>query len=415
MSSSLVALAGLSLFLLGYRFYSKHISHRIYGLDDSIKTPAHELADGVDYVPTKKHILWGHHYSSIAGAAPIVGPAIAVIWGWVPAFIWVVFGTILIGAVHDFGALAISLRHKGESIGKITESIIGPRSRFLFLTLIFLLVFIVAAVFALIIATLFVSYPGSVIPINFEIAVALLIGYTIRRKGGSIVIPSILALIGLYATVLVGWKFPIHAVDIASPLVQWFSTADVWSAFRETVSLGVPDYELIRTGEIMFWIHFLFIYGFIASVLPVWTLLQPRDLINSHQLIIGLLLIYAGLFIANRPIVAPAFNPGAEGSPPFIPFLFITIACGAISGFHSLVSSGTTSKQVDKMTDARPIGYGGMLAEGTLALVAVLAATAGFSSLQAWTSHFESWGHAGSLSMKIGAFVEGCAVFLGSV
>ena len=410
MNSVTIALLGITVFYVGYRIYSKFLTEKIYGLDNSFITPAHELQDDVDYVPTKKSVLLGHHYSSIAGAAPIVGPAIAVIWGWLPAFLWVVLGSVFMGAVHDFGALVISLKHKGKSIGKITESILGPHSRTLFLIVIFLLVLIVIPVFSLIIAILFVDYPGSVIPINFEIFVAIIVGLTTYRSKRNMTLPSIIALLMLYFFIFIGWQYPVHITDFAGPFVKLFTSSQTWVQF-----LATGDYTLIRDAEILVWIHILMIYGFIASTLPVWILLQPRDYINSHQLIVGIGLIYLGLFFAHKPIVAPAFNMNPTGAPSFFPFIFITIACGAISGFHSLVSSGTTSKQVNKMTDARIIGYGGMLGEGLLALAAIMAATAGFDHLSAWTAHFESWDHSNALASKISAFVEGSSVFLSSI
>lgn len=345
--------------------------------------PAHQLEDGIDFVPTKRHILFGHHFSSIAGAAPILGPAIAVIWGWLPALLWVVFGSILMGAVQDFGSLVLSARHRGQSIGALTERIIGPRSKLLFLVIIFLLVFIVIAVFAFVIATLFVNYPGSVIPINFEILVAIFIGrWAYKRKKG-LLIPSIVALLLLYAMTYVGFLYPI----------QW------------------PEAYWIGGSEVLSWIVFLMLYGFIASVLPVWTLLQPRDLINSHQLIVGLVFIYLAIFIAQPAMDAPAVRTESVGMDWF-PFLFITIACGAISGFHSLVASGTTSKQLNKMSDARAIGYGSMIGEATLAVAATIAVAAGFENSAAWHHHYSDVGHASSLGSKLSAFVDGTASFI---
>jgi len=345
-------------------------------------TPAHTHNDGIDYVPTRREVLLGHHFSSIAGAAPIVGPAVAVSWGWVPALLWVVFGTIFLGAVHDFGTLVISLRHKGESIAHVCERVLGARARNLFLIVILFLVWMVIAVFALVIGVLFSKFPASVLPVNFEIIIALLIGWFINRRGGNILIPSLLAQVSLLIMIYLGTLYPI-------------SLAPVFGEF-----------------ELMAWIVFLLIYSYIASTLPVWLLLQPRDFINSHQLFLGLGAMILGLIIVHPPIVAPAFNPNPSGAPPWFPFLFITIACGAISGFHGLVSSGTTSKQINKWTDCRQVGYGGMLGEGVLALLATLAVAAGFSSSSEWHSHYASWGAANGLSAKIGAFVKGSSSFI---
>ncbi|NIV46687.1 MAG: hypothetical protein GWN46_07670, partial [Gammaproteobacteria bacterium] len=328
-----------------------------------------ELEDGVDYVPTRLGVLWGHHYTSIAGAAPIVGPAIAVIWGWLPALLWVALGTVLMGAVHDFAALVISLRHRGRSIGEIAGRVISPRVRTLFLLIISLLIWIVLAVFAFIIGTLFHDNPGAIFPINVQILVALALGWLVHRRGVGILVPSLLGYGLLLAAIFQG------------------------NAFAES-------FPAIADLPVATWVWILLLYSFVASVLPVWLLLQPRDYLNAHQLITGLVLLSLGLLVLHPTIQAPVVNLTPEGAPPMIPFLFITIACGAISGFHGLVSSGTTSKQVGCMTDARPIGYGGMLGEGTLGLLAVLAATAGFATTEDWSSHYASWGAASGLDRQ---------------
>jgi carbon starvation protein len=381
MNAALLAFFSIFCFFLSYLFYSRFLGKKIYKLDSNIITPAHEFKDGIDYVPTNKHVLFGHHFTSIAGAAPIIGPAIAVIWGWLPALLWVVIGTIFIGAVHDFGCLVISAKNKGHSIGDLTGNIIGKRARALFLTIIFFLTWIVIAVFAYVIATLFAQFPTTVLSVNIQIIVAITIGIIIYRTRFGILIPSIIALIILYTFIYLGVYFPVHLPAFVG-------------------------------GQVESWIILLFVYAFIASVLPVWLLLQPRDFINSHQLFVGLGIMYLGLFILHPPMVAPALNLGVEGGLPWFPFLFITIACGAISGFHGLVGSGTTSKQINNISDARMIGYGAMLGEGSLGLMSVLASTAGFATLAAWKSHYSSWSTAGSMDAKVGAFVNGGAYFL---
>lgn len=383
MRADLLAIIIISFYGLAYLFYSKFLAKKIFKLDNKNKTPAHEMEDGIDYVPTRKHILFGHHFASIAGAAPIVGPCIAVYWGWVPALIWVVLGNVVMGAVHDMGALLISVRHKAKSIGTIAGDIISTRAKFFFLLIIFFLIWVLSAAFAVIIARLFVSFPGSVVPINIAIVLALAIGFLIYRTNIKILIPSLIALILLYASIPLGLEFP---VDLTS-------------------MLGYSE-----DGAVAFWVIYLMIYGFVASVLPVWVLLQPRDYINSHQLIVGLGILLLGIFVTQPEIVAPAFNLNATDSPPWFPFLFVTIACGAVSGAHGLIASGTTSKQINKETDIRPIGYGSMLIEGTLALLAIIAATAGFASKEKWHIHYKSWAY--SSKHGLDAFVEGSASFL---
>jgi carbon starvation protein len=384
MNAALLAAGVFAVFAVGYRVYSRLLAERVFGLRNDEPVPSRELEDGVDFVPTPKHVLWGHHYTSIAGAAPIVGPALAVIWGWLPALLWVTVGTVLMGAVHDFAALVISLRNRGSSIGEIAGQVISPRVRTLFLLIISFLIWIVLAVFAFIIGTLFVQTPGSIFPIWVQIVVAMALGWLVYRRSVGILAPSLVGYVLLLAAIFYG------------------------NAFAE----AVPAIAEVSVGT---WVLILMAYSFVASVLPVWLLLQPRDYLNSHQLLTGLTLLTLGLVILQPTIQAPAVRLWPEGAPPLIPFLFITIACGAISGFHGLVSSGTTSKQVGCMTDARPIGYGGMLGEGTLGLLAVLASTAGFASAGEWHSHYASWSAASGLGPKLGAFVEGGAHFVSAV
>ncbi|MBJ17807.1 MAG: carbon starvation protein A [bacterium] len=384
MNAATLAALVLVTFALGYRFYSGFLSRSIFALSPHEPVPSRELKDGVDYVPTRLHVLWGHHFASIAGAAPIVGPAIAVIWGWVPALIWVCVGTVFMGAAHDFSALVISARHQGRSIGDIAGRVVSPRVRTLFLIIISLLIWVVLAVFAFIIATLFVSNPSSIFPINIQILVAMILGWLVYKRGFPMFLPSLVCYAGLLVAIFYG-----GAVAHALPALTSIS--------------------------ITTWVCLLLAYSFVASVMPVWLLLQPRDYINSHQLVTGLFVLSAGLLVLRPEIVAPALNAAPEGAPSLIPFLFVTIACGAISGFHGLVSSGTTSKQLSRMTDARPIGYGAMLAEGFLGLMAVLAATAGFESSADWWTHYSSWGAANGLAAKLDAFVSGGASFVAAL
>lgn len=381
MNAAVIAVLVLILYFLAYRFYSSFLSKRIFGLSDDEITPANEINDGMDYVPSKKPVLFGHHFASIAGAAPIIGPAIAVFWGWLPAVIWVCLGTIFMGAVHDFGALVVSARNQGRSVSDLAGTLISPRARTLFLVIVYFLIFFVIAVFAYAIAALFVKFPSSVIPVNFQIVVAVLIGFLFYRRGIGILWPSLVALILLYFMMWVGAKFPVHL-------------------------------PAVMGSEIVTWIILLMVYSFIASVLPVWTLLQPRDYINSHQLLVGLVIIFAGLFVAMPEMQAPMININETNSIPWIPFLFVTVACGAISGFHGLVSSGTTSKQLNKMTDARFIGYGGMIGEGSLAMLATLAVAAGIEH-SVWLNKYATWHTAAKGG--IANFVEGSSSFLSAL
>lgn len=389
MNSVVIVIIAMGLFyFVGYRFWSRLLADKVFQISDSERTPAHNpaLRDDVDYVPTRKAVLWGHHYASVAGAAPIIGPAVAVFWGWLPALLWVVFGTIFIGAVHDFGALVLSARKDGHTMADIAGDLIHPRVRLLFQIIIYFLIWVVLAVFGFAIGVLFDQYPAAVIPVNFQIIVALAIGFTLHRKGKNILLPSIIALLLLYAMIPVGVEF------------------------QSLVQLNLLTGETgpgVHIQAVTWWAIILIVYSAVASVLPVWMLLQPRDYINSHQLIVGLALLVLGLFVLHPDMAAPAINPEPTGAPPLLPLLFVTIACGAISGFHGLVSSGTSSKQMDKMSDARAIGYGGMLGEGMLAVIATVAVAAG---LENWGEHYHSWNESGIRA--IANFVAGAANFV---
>jgi carbon starvation protein len=405
--SSIALLAvGILAFLSGYLIYSRYISRFIYRLDPDFVTPAHEFEDGVDYLPTNRHVLFGHHFTSVAGAAPIVGPAIAVIWGWLPAFLWVVLGTIFAGAVHDFGTLWISTRHKGNSIGTLAATIVGSRAKVLFLLIIFFLLLLVNAVFAVVIANLFIGNPGSVLPVWGSLAVALAVGLLIYRARVGLLWPSLGALAALYIMIWLGQYVPFSLPDFFGFVP---SVAQQVAAGGDAVAAAAAaQVDGVRAG----WVILLFVYAFFASVLPVWLLLQPRDYVNSHQLFVALGIIFMGVILTNPDVVAPAINTNLPAdAPSWFPLLFITIACGAISGFHGLVASGTSSKQLDKETDARYIGYGGAIGEGLLALTTILATTAGFAiyaGLDGWHDHYGTWASASAGATT--AFVNGVGV-----
>ncbi len=410
METLLIALGALVLYFVAYHTYGKWLARKIFKLDENAVVPSVALNDDKDYVPTSKSVIFGHHFTSIAGTGPIVGPALAVIWGWVPALLWVLFGSIFIGALHDFGSLVVSIRNRGQTVGDIAGRMLTPRTRVLFLSILFMALTIVLAIFGLVIAAVFKEYPAAIFPCLVQIPLAVLIGVYLHRKGVNLLIPSLIALALMYLTVYYGDK---------GFLGEW----NLWLANLKT----------------MYWVAFLLVYSYIASVLPVWALLQPRDFINSLQLLSVIALVVIGLIVAGlfggapaagetvRPaleIVAPAFEKSPEGAPWIFPFLFVTIACGAISGFHCLVSSGTSSKQIRCETDAQFVGYGSMLTEGFLAVLVILACVAGIglgikgdgdsliSGEAAFHARYGSWDAAKGLAAKVGAFVEGSANFL---
>ena len=378
MNAVVLAAIGLLAVFSGYRFYSKFIAEKIYRLDPDFKTPAHAMRDDVDYVPTNRVVLWGHHFTAVAGAAPIIGPSIAVVWGWLPAFLWVVIGTMFFAGVHDFGAIWASVRNKALSVGSLTGEVVSHRARNLFMIVVFFLLLMVNAVFAVAIAGEFINTPASVIPAWSAIVVAVAIGVLLYKVGVGITWPTVVGTVVLYAVIALG-----EAVPVALP----------------GTFLGLAPAAQ--------WILVLFAYAAVASMLPVWLLLQPRDYINGIQLFVGLGILYGAVLVAGPTVVAPAINPDLPpATPPIMPLLFVTIACGAISGFHGLVSSGTTSKQLDTETDARFVGYLGSLGEGALAIVAIIAVTAGFTMTE-WRAAYvdTTFGAVGGIS----AFVQGGA------
>jgi carbon starvation protein len=398
MNAIWLAVAALIVFLAGWRWYSKFIAERIYRLDPNYVTPAHRFRDGIDFVPTRKWVLWGHHFTSIAGAAPIVGPAIAMYWGWGPALAWIVLGTVFAAGVHDFGALVLSVRHRAQSVGTLADQLVGRRAKLLFLFIILILVLMVNAVFAWVIANLFIGNPASVLPVVLQVPIAIWFGYTVMRKGGRMLVPSLIALVAMYGTAVVATRVEWLQVDFQG----WLGGAGA-----ENALFGLDA----TSAAFLLWIGILMAYVYIASTLPVWKLLQPRDYINAQQLVVGLLVLYGGLLVLRPDVTAPAYNASAEVS--WFPLLFITIACGAVSGFHGLVSSGTSSKQLDKETDARAVGYLGAVGEGTLALITVIAVATVFASQAEFHDSYSSFAVAGAEG--INHFVAGAALLAGGV
>ncbi len=389
----LMAVAFLG-YIVMYWTYGKFIAKKIFKISDSAVAPSKRFEDGIDYVPTRKEIIFGHHFASIAGTGPIVGPAIAVIWGWLPALLWVFLGSVIMGGIHDFGSLIISMRNEGKSISDITSRYINQRARFLFFIIVFINLWVVIAIFGVIVAIIFSMYPASVAAVWLQIPIAMALGYFIRR-GSNLNVTTLIAVILMYGVMVLGYYFPFEIPPL----------------------FGIP-----ATG---IWTILLLIYCYFASVLPVTMLLQPRDFINAYQLFIGIILLVGGAVLScfgcNLELVAPPLQLHPAGAPPMWPILFITVACGAISGFHSLVSSGTSSKQVRTEKDALFVGYGSMLVESVLAVLVLVAVAAGIgmgyttasgetlTGMQAWTTHYASWTAAEGLGSKISAFVVGAA------
>lgn len=342
MNSLVVAISGIVLLIIGYRFYGTVIE-KLWGIDKTRKVPSETLYDGVDYVPAKHWtILFGHHFSSIAGAGPIIGPVLACVYfGWVPALLWIIFGTIFIGGVHDFSSLIISVRNEGKSIADITQSVMGKKTKIIFSIFLFLALILVIAVFTATTAQTLVSEPKIVVPTFGLIFVAILIGFMIYVWKKNYILSTVIGLMLLALLLFSGNYFP------------------------------------IKVNNIKIWMLILLAYSYMASVLPVNLLLQPRDYLSAYLLFFGMVFGYLGLILTHPNINTPAFTGFGSSIGNLWPMMFVFIACGAVSGFHALISSGTTSKQLSNEIDAKKIGYGAMVTEGALAILALLSVSAG--------------------------------------
>jgi carbon starvation protein len=357
----LFVVAALVLYYLAYKFYATFLSEKIWKLDPNRQTPAYKYEDDFEFVPTDTPVVTGHHFTSIAGAAPIVGPVVAAIWGWLPALLWIVFGTIFLGAVHDLGALVASLRHEGRGIADFLKDLLGARAMQLMYVVVFFLLVLVSAVFVHVIAVLASAFPAAVYSVWVEIPLAIVIGLLIKNK----------------------WKVNLY---LASGIAVAIMYAMIWFGVRYPLALTYDQ-----------WIVILLVYMVIAARLPVWLLVQPRDFINGIQLIIALFLATLGVvalsLMGGATLSAPAINAAPAGAPPIWPFLMVTIACGAISGWHSIVGSGTTPKQLKNERDAKVVGYGSMLGEGYLAVIALLTAVVGLGAA-GYENFYSAWGKA---------------------
>ncbi|MCM8822737.1 MAG: carbon starvation protein A [Candidatus Omnitrophica bacterium] len=351
-STGLLILVLIS-FAIAFKFYGRYLE-RIWDTKSEEKTPAHTKYDGIDYVPAKHWIiLFGHHFSSIAGAGPILGPVIAgVLWGWGPALLWIVLGSVFLGGVHDFSSLVLSLKHNGETIGQITKNILGEKSKIVFSFFLWLSLILVIAVFAAVTAKTFIEEPRIVIPSFVFIFIAILFGFLVYRKNANFILVTIVSILLIAFFLYVGKNIPVR-IPLENP--------------------------------IKIWIAILLLYAFVASVMPVNILLQPRDYLSSFILFFGLFFGVLGIFVSHPSTNAPFFVSFNSPKGPLVPMMFVMIACGAISGFHSLVSSGTTSKQIPDARHSRRIAYGSMLTEGVLASMALVCVVAGLY----WNSPFQ--------------------------
>jgi carbon starvation protein len=346
MNSLIVAIFSLILFALGYYLYAAFIERKVWQIDFTKKTPAVLKDDGLDYVPAKHWtVLFGHHFASIAGAGPIIGPVIACsLFGWGPALLWIIVGSIFIGGVHDFSALMLSLRHHGATVGHVAESVLSRRSRLVFSLFLWLALILIVAVFTAVTAQTFVAEPRIVLPSFGILLCAILLGFMLYHWQIKQWLATLISLALMVFFIYLGLLFP--------------------------VAINLPQAATI-------WIIILLIYAFFASILPVNILLQPRDYLSAFILFFGLALGYLGIFVSLPKMNAPMFVSSQSPQGPLWPMMFVIIACGAISGFHSLVSSGTTSKQLPHKPAAKRVTFGGMILEGVLALLAIISVCAG--------------------------------------
>lgn len=347
MSTLIIAAILILWLILGYKIYGSFIEKKVVKVDNSRPTPARESYDGIDYFPAKKPLLFGHHFSSIAGAGPIIGPLLGVLYfGWLGALLWVALGSVFLGAVHDYTSLMTSVQNKGTSLAAISEKTLGIRTKIIFSFFLWLSLVLVIAVFAVVSSQTLVSQPEIVIPTFGLIFIAMIFGWLTYKKGINILVGTVLALFLLFLLIYLGDLLPVE----------------------------LPAQIFGMSGQ-NFWFYILIIYSLFASSLPVWFLLQPRDYISTWILFLGLGLGYLGLIVSNPSINAPPFVSFTSKGGPFWPMLFVIIACGAISGFHSIVAGGTTAKQLPDESSGKLIGYGGMVTEAALAGLVIFIAS----------------------------------------
>src|SRR6476646_3914855 len=346
-----IIIGALCAIAISYRYYSAFIAAKVLALDDKRPVPSQTMYDGHNYYPTNKWVLFGHHFAAISGAGPLIGPVLAAQFGFLPGLLWLVIGVCIGGAVHDFMILAGSVRRKGKSLADMARTEISPLSGLVAGIAILFIVVIALAGLGLVVVNALAESAWGTFTVAFTIPLALLMGlYMYRIRPGKIAEASILGVVGLLFAVYLGGR------------IADSSFASAFTLQRNTLIIAMAA------------------YGFIASVLPVWMLLCPRDYLSSFLKIGTIALLVVGVFLANPVLPCPTINPlTANGGPTFpwggiFPFVFICVMCGAVSGFHALVSSGTTPKMIDKESHIRPIGYGAMLIEGLVGVVALIAA-----------------------------------------
>ena len=348
---SILIFSGLFFFFVGYRYYAGRLDREVIQPDNSVSTPAVMQGDGVDFVKSKPLVLFGHNFASIAGAGPVIGPIVAMHhFGWAVTLAWILLGNVFIGAVHDYLALMVSVRNRGSSIADIAEKTMGIRAKSVFSIFLVLAMLLVIAVFGVVAAKTLIAQPQMVLPTFAIIPISIALGWFLYYKNTDLAVSSIIAVAGVILSIYFGFQFPVE----------------------------LPESGVIGFSPLMFWFVILMIYAAVASVLPVNILLQPRDYLSTYILFGSMALAMLALLWIHPELHTPAYRGGfSEEQGPVWPMLFVLVACGAVSGFHSLVAGGTTSKQLSVESQGRPIAYGGMLTEGVVAVVTVLLVSGG--------------------------------------
>lgn len=390
MNASFLLIIALLAFTFGYRFYAKLLAFGVFRLNPQYSTPAHSLADDRDYAVADRHLLLGHHVAALAGGTTIMGSIMALIWGWIPALLWLVVGTTLAGGVYGLGSLWLSARYPGVGIVEIAGRYIGPVAQALLAAIALAILLIMNAVAVFLIAELFKVYPGAVLPFWTLVVIALVFGRFIRHHhdGLDLGVATLIALaIGLLAIGLLG---------------------DVPVAFTGALNLDFFGHSFVTLDAVLVWVILILVYGYYATRAPVWKFIRPRGFLTAVFLLLALVAFYGGVLIEQPELVAPEFNR-APDKPGILPWLLVTLTSGALAGFHLLFINGLTAKQLDRETDARYVGYGGALIDGLLALSAVIVGGVAFSGAEQWRDFYVSWDGMQSLGPLLALYIDGFA------
>jgi carbon starvation protein len=391
MISLFLLIAGAIVLALGYRFYSKLLALWVFGLDPNYSTPARERADDVEFVAASRHIVFGHHFAIVAGATTLTGTGIAVIWGWIPAFLWVVVGTAVAGGTYALGGLWLAVRHGGQTVPDIAAAYMGPRAVALFLALALPLLLLVNAVLVWLGAELLASYPAAVVSFWLQIAIAMGLGIFLHRRAGTSLLPASLVALA------VGW------------LTLWL-LGKLLFAFSGALNIDIRGQSLLSFDATVVWVILLLVSTYYVGRQAVWKIMQPRGYLVTLYTGVLLALLFIATMAQHPTVVAPSFNTPAAG-PGVMPWIFVTLTSGAIAGFYLLVATGMTGRQLSNETDARYVGYGVALAEAVLALSMILIAVAGFKTAEEWTAFYGSWAGVQSLPKLAGLYIDGFAFF----